>query len=192
MHDAISISIGGLVCKAAGVSLPGSFHSFLRRDGHRSARISSLHNSSDDYGTEVSIDLDLSGDFDTTECVSEANATNADLEGEKLYQAFGNTLPLLHRIIFHGVAVKYDGAGYVFTAPSGTGKSTHAFLWQRYLGRAAHILSGDKPVISGCGGVRLKCHRLGFAVGRQGTDLRKRISPTAGCLPHRARAHLRY
>lgn len=151
MHDAISISIGGLVCKVAGVSLPGSFRSFLRRDGYRSARTSSLHNISDDYGTEVSIDLNLSGDLNTTECESEANATNADLEGEKLYQAFGNTLPLLHRIIFHGVAVKYDGAGYVFTAPSGTGKSTHAFLWQRYLGRAVHILSGDKPVISGCG-----------------------------------------
>lgn len=151
MHDAISISIGGLVCKVAGVSLPGSFRSFLRRDGYRSARTSSLHDISDEYGTEVSIDLDLSGDLNTTECVSVANATNADLEGEKIYQAFGNTLPLLHRIIFHGVAVKYDGAGYVFTAPSGTGKSTHAFLWQRYLGRAAHILSGDKPVISGGG-----------------------------------------
>lgn len=73
----------------------------------------------------------------------------ADMDG--LYRAFGDALPLRHRIIFHGVAVKYHGKGYVFTAASGTGKSTHAFLWQRYLGRTVHILSGDKPVISAGG-----------------------------------------
>lgn len=77
------------------------------------------------------------------------NRVLADMDG--LYKAFGDMLPLRHRIIFHGVAMKYRSAGYVFTASSGTGKSTHAFLWQRYLGRAAHILSGDKPVVSGGG-----------------------------------------
>lgn len=74
--------------------------------------------------------------------------TEAPKEEDALYGVFGEKLPLYHRVIFHGVAVSYEGKGYVFTAASGTGKSTHAFLWRRYLGDAVHILSGDKPVIS--------------------------------------------
>lgn len=74
--------------------------------------------------------------------------SDTDVEMDILYRAFGELLPLWNRVIFHGVAIAFGGSGYVFTARSGTGKSTHAFLWQRYLGRYVSILSGDKPIIS--------------------------------------------
>ena len=37
-------------------------------------------------------------------------------------------------IIFHSSAIAVDGKAYLFTAPSGTGKSTHARLWREMLG----------------------------------------------------------
>ncbi len=57
-------------------------------------------------------------------------------------------LPMLRRMMTHGVAVSCDGNGFVFTAKSGVGKSTHAFLWQKYLGKErVRIVNGDKPIV---------------------------------------------
>lgn len=72
----------------------------------------------------------------------------AILEGDALYRIIGDWLPLHDRMILHGVAVEYRGRGFVFMAPSGTGKSTHALLWRQHLDGGMRILSGDKPVVS--------------------------------------------
>ncbi len=48
--------------------------------------------------------------------------------------------------MFHGSAWRYDGNGYIFTAPSGTGKSTHGEKWQRLFG--AEAINDDKPLLS--------------------------------------------
>lgn len=45
----------------------------------------------------------------------------------------------------HAAAINYNGSGILFTAPSGTGKSTQAKLWQRY--KQVEILNDDRPVI---------------------------------------------
>ena len=50
-------------------------------------------------------------------------------------------------LLFHGSAISMDGDGYIFAAPSGTGKSTHARLWrERYGGRVA-MVNDDKPFL---------------------------------------------
>ena len=49
--------------------------------------------------------------------------------------------------VFHGSAIAVDGEGYVFTAPSGTGKSTHTRLWRELLGDKAVMINDDKPII---------------------------------------------
>ena len=49
--------------------------------------------------------------------------------------------------VFHGSAISVDGEGYVFTAPSGTGKSTHTRLWRELLGDKAKMINDDKPII---------------------------------------------
>ena len=55
-------------------------------------------------------------------------------------------LLLHHRaMIFHASYIGYEGNGIIFTAPSQTGKSTQARLWQQHLG--ARILNGDKAGI---------------------------------------------
>ena len=50
-------------------------------------------------------------------------------------------------IIFHSSAIAVDGKAYLFTAPSGTGKSTHARLWRELLGDRAVMVNDDKPII---------------------------------------------
>ena len=40
-------------------------------------------------------------------------------------------------ILFHGSVIAVDGEGYLFTAKSGTGKSTHARLWRETFGDRA-------------------------------------------------------
>jgi len=62
--------------------------------------------------------------------------------------SFSEKLPEFDRIMTHGVALTFKGKSYIFTAESGTGKSTHAFLWQKYFGEdKVEIINGDKPIL---------------------------------------------
>jgi len=49
--------------------------------------------------------------------------------------------------LLHASAVAMDGKAYLFSAPSGTGKSTHTALWQRVFQERASIINDDKPAI---------------------------------------------
>ncbi len=61
---------------------------------------------------------------------------------------FYKQLIKFHGILLHASAVVYDGKAYLFSAPSGTGKSTHTSLWLRHFGEdKAYILNDDKPAI---------------------------------------------
>lgn len=55
--------------------------------------------------------------------------------------------PLLHygRLILHASAVIYHERAYLFTAPSGGGKSTQAEIWEHAL--HAKVINGDKVVL---------------------------------------------
>lgn len=50
-------------------------------------------------------------------------------------------------MMLHSSAVVVDGKAYLFTANSGTGKSTHTKLWLELLGEKAYILNDDKPAL---------------------------------------------
>ena len=50
-------------------------------------------------------------------------------------------------LLFHGSAVAVDGNGYLFTARSGTGKSTHTRLWRQVFGQRAVMINDDKPFL---------------------------------------------
>ena len=54
-------------------------------------------------------------------------------------------------VVFHSSYIAYQGKAILFTAPSGTGKSTQADLWEKY--RGAEIINGDRSVIRWDGGV---------------------------------------
>lgn len=56
-------------------------------------------------------------------------------------------LPDRNKLLMHGAVVAWKQSGYIFTAPSGTGKTTHVRLWEKYLGSDVEIINGDKPVL---------------------------------------------
>ncbi|MDY6367471.1 MAG: hypothetical protein SPL13_03025 [Clostridia bacterium] len=49
--------------------------------------------------------------------------------------------------MIHASAIAVDGEAYLFTALSGTGKSTHARLWRELLGSRAVMVNDDKPIL---------------------------------------------
>lgn len=48
-------------------------------------------------------------------------------------------------VLFHGSGLALNGAGFLFTAACGTGKSTHARFWRETLGAVA--VNDDKPFL---------------------------------------------
>ena len=64
-----------------------------------------------------------------------------------LYRAIAEQLPMLDRFVFHGAAVEIGGRGYIFTAPSGTGKTTHVELLLKNYPENVAIVNGDKPIV---------------------------------------------
>ncbi len=50
-------------------------------------------------------------------------------------------------IVMHASSIAWQGKGILFTAPSGTGKSTHVRLWETYLGEAVRVVNDDTPAI---------------------------------------------
>lgn len=55
---------------------------------------------------------------------------------------------LLHHngFMLHASAISYEGQGILFSAPSGTGKTTHTKLWEKAYD-SAFILNDDSPII---------------------------------------------
>lgn len=48
--------------------------------------------------------------------------------------------------LFHASVVSLDGKGYMFLGRSGTGKSTHASLWRKYIEGTA-LMNDDNPAV---------------------------------------------
>lgn len=69
------------------------------------------------------------------------------LETLAVYRKIAERMPEYDTFLFHGSCVAVDGAGYLFTARSGTGKSTHTRLWRELLGGRAVMINDDKPLI---------------------------------------------
>lgn len=69
------------------------------------------------------------------------------LETLAVYRKIAERMPEYNTVLFHGSAIAVDGQAYLFTAKSGTGKSTHARLWRKLLGDRAIMVNDDKPLI---------------------------------------------
>ena len=73
--------------------------------------------------------------------------TDRYLETLAVYRKLSVELLRYDTFLFHGSAVELDGETYLFTAVSGTGKSTHTRLWRELYGTRAVMINDDKPLI---------------------------------------------
>lgn len=82
------------------------------------------------------------------EMTSENQFSLTYLETLATLRKLAEIMPSYNRILMHGASISYKDHAYLFTAPSGTGKSTHIRLWKKFLGEDVKIVNGDKPFIS--------------------------------------------
>ncbi len=50
-------------------------------------------------------------------------------------------------LMIHASAIAMDGKGYLFSADSGTGKSTHVKQWHNVFGERVQTINDDKPAV---------------------------------------------
>lgn len=74
--------------------------------------------------------------------------TDPFLERQAIGRQFAEFLLEHGTLWLHGSAIALDGFGYLFTARSGTGKSTHTRLWRQVFGERAVIVNDDKPFVT--------------------------------------------
>lgn len=73
--------------------------------------------------------------------------SDGHLESVAVCRKIAEAMPARDTLLVHGSCVAVDGAAYLFCAPSGTGKSTHARLWRELLGSRALMVNDDKPLV---------------------------------------------
>jgi len=60
---------------------------------------------------------------------------------------FYSKLVNFHGFFLHASAVEFEGNAYLFSGPSGVGKSTHTRLWKQSFREEVHIFNDDKPAL---------------------------------------------
>ncbi len=113
-----------------------------------------------DYQTEQAPEVFVTTTPEEIETESQLSDEQRKLEGLPAYHfepPYLETLTVYRKIalaflqrgvlLMHGSVIAVDGEAYMFTAVSGTGKSTHVRLWRRLFGERAVMVNDDKPLI---------------------------------------------
>ena len=73
--------------------------------------------------------------------------TDPFLERATIQRRVADALLERDTLMLHGSTISVDGRAYLFTAPCGTGKSTHTRLWRELFGDRAVMVNDDKPFL---------------------------------------------
>ena len=100
---------------------------------------------------EITLNVSISDIKKEKSLYAEDKFTDDYCESLALYRKFLEYAINKETIILHSSALAVDDDAFLFTAPSGTGKSTHARLYrQAFLDRVT-MINDDKPVIKKVG-----------------------------------------
>ena len=99
--------------------------------------------------TQADIDFERqkSAREDEVEGIPVRHFSDSYLEELAVYRKIAEKMLDFDTVLFHGSVVAVDDVGYLFTAKSGTGKSTHTRLWMEYFGDRAVMVNDDKPLL---------------------------------------------
>ena len=111
-----------------------------------------LTNSEADFAIEITqedieFESKKSRQTDLNNGKSVVEFSNSYLETLAVYRKIAEELPFFDAFLLHGSAVSVDSKGYIFTAKSGTGKSTHTNLYRVNFGDRVVVVNDDKPII---------------------------------------------
>lgn len=97
--------------------------------------------------SDIDFERDKSAAEDRKEGIPVRYFTDEYLETLAVYRKIAEQMLSYDTILFHGSVIAVDGFGYLFTAKSGTGKSTHTRLWREVFGDRAVMVNDDKPLL---------------------------------------------
>ena len=130
-------------------------HFCIRLAGHTvavDAMYPRVYSLCQDYPSDLSpeIQVNISEDDIAYEC-TEAQKTHATqdtgyLETLAVYRKISEAMLSFDTFLMHGAVVAVDDEAYMFTASSGTGKTTHILKWKNNI-QGAFVVNGDKPLI---------------------------------------------
>ena len=95
---------------------------------------------------EADIRIDISEDYLKMKQEKNHHLTAEEHEYMWTGEAFYKNLIRFNGILLHASCVEKDGQAYLFSARSGTGKSTHTHLWLENL-QGTRIINDDKPAL---------------------------------------------
>lgn len=96
---------------------------------------------------DIDLEREKSAREDRLEGLPVRNLPDAQLEITAVQRKIAEGLFQYDTLLVHGSVVAVDGVGYLFTAKSGTGKSTHTRLWRAAFGPRAVMINDDKPFL---------------------------------------------
>ena len=96
---------------------------------------------------DIDFEREKSAREDEVEGIPVRHFSDSYLEELAVYRKIAEKMLDFDTVLFHGSVVAVDGVGYLFTAKSGTGKSTHTRLWREYFGERAVMVNDDKPLL---------------------------------------------
>ena len=96
---------------------------------------------------DIELERQMSAREDQLEGRRVQNYSSEYLETISLQRKIARRLISSDILLFHGSTIAVNGACYLFTAKSGTGKSTHVRLWRELLGQHAVMVNDDKPFL---------------------------------------------
>lgn len=98
-------------------------------------------------GNKLSAVLDVDSFWSDAEIrIKKCSSINYAIASRSLIEIlFRNHILLKQGLVIHAAAIKWQRKGIMFSAPSGTGKSTQAGLWNEYMD--AEIINGDRPAV---------------------------------------------
>lgn len=96
---------------------------------------------------DIELERKMSARTDAAEGRAASAYADAYLETVAVQRKISEALFDYDTLLFHGSAVAMDGRAYLFTARSGTGKSTHTRLWREVFGGRAVMVNDDKPFL---------------------------------------------
>lgn len=92
--------------------------------------------------------IDLGQEFyEEQKCKNYSHLDYEEIEYIFTGSLFNRMLLKYEGCMLHSSAVVVDGYAYLFSADSGTGKSTHTQLWLKHFGDRAYIINDDKPAL---------------------------------------------
>lgn len=101
---------------------------------------------------KADFNIGLTDDFLNSQLDTFINLQLPEIEYLWMGTAFNAKLLEYGGMFLHSSTVVADGRAYSFSAPCGTGKSTHAALWLELLGSRAFIINDDKAAYRKIGG----------------------------------------